>query len=82
VAGLRERDAAAQREASVAATQERGSSFPAQRVLVSWLHAESAKSVSALRLKCVPQQIECICLGKWFQMGAKEEVFGTLSLVR
>lgn len=78
---LSELDAVAQHEASVAVCQERGCNIPVQQVLVSLLHAESAGSVLALHFKCIPQQIECICLGKWFQMGAREEVFGTLNLV-
>lgn len=78
---LSELDAVAQHEISAAACQGRGCNIPVWRVLVSLLHAESAGNISALCFKCIPQQIECICLGKWFQMGAREEIFGTLNLV-
>lgn len=64
-----ELDAVAQHEAPTAACPGRGCNIPVWRVLVSLLHAESARSVLALHLKCVPQQIECFCLDKCFQMG-------------
>lgn len=64
-----ELDAVAQHEASTAACPGRGCNIPVWRVLVSLLHAESVRSVLALHLKCIPQQIKCFCLGKCFQTG-------------